>query len=982
MLPAHCHVLACGRDVDLTPATLSRLGAAVNRETRTFVASPLAVFGRSAELARIERLLEAVPHGPTGAALVGPPGIGKTTLWQEAVDSAGRRGYRVLSTAPAEPDASLAFSALGDLFDELPDAVLRDLATPQRAAIKAALFLSGPAATADPAALPRAVLNVLRQLSHSGPLVVAIDDEQWLDRPSARVLAFALRRIGDEPICLLLSRRADTDGALWTEVRDAFASGVEVVELAGVDLTTAHRLLGELIEGKIPRRLLERVHEVSGGNPLYVRALGTELGRQGGDAGDWHKLPIPSTLADVIAQRLEDVRAGAEAPLFAVAALAHPTHALLAAALEEFDISDLDDAIAAGVIEIAGERIRFSHPMLASVHYASVPARERRDLHLRLAGAVSTREERAMHLALGSEAPDEDVAGELEAVAALAARRGAPDAAAELLEQAIRLTPLDLHQPRWSRTTAAAEQHYAAGDSAQARKLLEQVLLEQPDGPTSARARLRLALVRTDDFELGASMLQQALLNAGDDDRLITEILLVSCDLSGNLGDYAGEVERARSAVISAEQLGEPGPLAAALAALGAGMFNRGEGIRHDLFKRAIELESVAGEASSTYYVPSTTYGTLLRIENDLDAARPLLEQAVERARQRGEEGGDLIPLLVRLARLESEAGNLAASDRWLAAATEAARTHVNDEMDSWLAHVQGEIAASRGDLKQARSHATEVLRLASQSGDVQMQRDGDVLLAEVELLSGEPQAAHPLLQKWRDQTIANGPWYLGWITLSLWSSDIEALIALHRLDEAQPVLDDLLARALDYPNPHAVAIARRCEGLQLAARGRPADAIEAMEAASAQHAQRPLPIEIGRTLLEKGSIERRAKRKTAAKQTLEQALAILEPLDAAIWLARTRDELGRIGLRRAAVTDGLTPAQQRVAELAAAGATNREIAQQLHMSGRSVEAHLTKVYREFGIRSRAQLAAMLASPDRGDATTVESRTPEPSRTT
>ena len=116
--------------------------------------------------------------------------------------------------------------------------------------------------------------------------------------------------------------------------------------------------------------------------------------------------------------------------------------------------------------------------------------------------------------------------------------------------------------------------------------------------------------------------------------------------------------------------------------------------------------------------------------------------------------------------------------------------------------------------------------------------------------------------------------------------------------------------RAVPYPNPHGVAIAKRCEGLLLAARGDLARAIEAMDAALAQHAQRPIPLEIGRTLLEKGSIERRAKRKTAAKQTLEQALAVLEPLDAAIWVARARDELGRIGLRRAVVTEGLTPAQ------------------------------------------------------------------------
>ena len=142
---------------------------------------------------------------------------------------------------------------------------------------------------------------------------------------------------------------------------------------------------------------------------------------------------------------------------------------------------------------------------------------------------------------------------------------------------------------------------------------------------------------------------------------------------------------------------------------------------------------------------------------------------------------------------------------------------------------------------------------------------------------------------------------------------------------------------------------------------------MDAMDAALAAHARRPLAPEVGRTLLEKGRLERRTKRKLAAKQTLEQALAILEPLGAEIWAAKARDERGRIGLRRAIAGEGLTPAQQRVAELAAAGLSNREIASTLYMSQRSVEAHLTKIYREFGVRSRAQLVAAL-SADRTSA--------------
>jgi DNA-binding CsgD family transcriptional regulator len=213
-----------------------------------------------------------------------------------------------------------------------------------------------------------------------------------------------------------------------------------------------------------------------------------------------------------------------------------------------------------------------------------------------------------------------------------------------------------------------------------------------------------------------------------------------------------------------------------------------------------------------------------------------------------------------------------------------------------------------------------------------------------------------------REAFLSSGFGFIGSLSLGLWSVDVEALIALGRLDEAQPVLDDLLARAKRSGNPNAVAIAERCRGLLLAARGEVAAGIEAMEAALAAHEQRRLEPEVGRTLLELGVLQRRAKQKSAAKRSLEGALAIFEPIGAAMWVDRARDELGRIGLRRAVVTDGLTPAQERVAELVAAGMSNREIASTLYMSVRSVESHLTKVYREYGVRSRAQLVAAIAA--------------------
>ena len=170
--------------------------------------------------------------------------------------------------------------------------------------------------------------------------------------------------------------------------------------------------------------------------------------------------------------------------------------------------------------------------------------------------------------------------------------------------------------------------------------------------------------------------------------------------------------------------------------------------------------------------------------------------------------------------------------------------------------------------------------------------------------------------------------------------------------------------------NPHAVAVEHRSRGLLVAARGETEAAIRSMELALAEHARRTMPLELGRTLLEKGTLERRVRRKSAAKRSLEQALTVLEPLEAGILIARARDELGRVGLRRAARTGGLTPAQTRVAQFVVSGLTNREIAAMLYMSTRTVETHLTKIYRELGIRSRAQLAGAMAQ--RAEVTAAE----------
>jgi DNA-binding CsgD family transcriptional regulator len=910
----------------------------------------------------VEQMLDAVACAPAGLAIEGAPGIGKTTVWRAAAESARRREYLVLEAAPAEPDAPLAFAGLGDLFERLPEDVLQGLSGPQRRAVDAAIFDNEAGEPPpDPEALPRAILAVLRRLSAERPLVVAIDDEQWLDRASARVLGFALRRLRDEPVGVLLTRRSDSDGALWPQLAGVVgSSAMSTAILDQLEERAFGRLLESHLNGTISPPLLRRIHESAGGNPLYGLIIADELEPSGVHPASTRGLPIPRTLTDAIGRRIEQVDPRGRDALLVVALVSRPTLASLQAAIPDFSLTDLDSAEQAGVIEIQGESVRFTHPLLASAHEQSVLAARRRELHRVLAEVVSGQEERAYHLALGAEVPDQEIAETLERASDMAARRGAPEVAAELLEHAARLTPMAGRETHNRRLVAAAEQYWLAGARAEARTRLEALVREMPEGPSRARALAQLGYIRNDDFDLGTALLEQALIEAGDDHRLRADIESKLGQLYSNIGDYFGMLAHAESAVASAERAGDPASLAVALGEQGLDMFWTGQGIDRDVFSRAIELERRCVD-TPTMFLPSSDLAIAVLFDDELETARPMHERMVQRAIDRGEES-ELGYVLIGAALLEWLAGNLQAAERYLARAVELARQQVNDELDTWIAYQEGLHAAGRGELARARELIQHAFDLATASGNVQFVAWTTIGLASLDLWSGEPEQAHQRLNPFRERMLERGLRFIGSLTLPMWSTDIEALIALGRLAEAERVLADLHDRAAQSDNPHAVAIAHRCHGQLLAARGDVAGATEMMDAALEAHRRRPIPLELGRTLLEKGALQRRAKQKGAAKRTLEEALSVLELLEAHLWIDRARDELGRIGLRRAVVSEGLTPAQTRVAELAASGLSNQEIAGTLYMSTRTVESHLTKIYREYGVRSRAQLVNELLS--------------------
>ena len=457
-------------------------------------AQPELLLGRKAELAQIAAFLEAEP--PAALVLEGEAGIGKTRVWEEGVRMASAPGGRVLAVRAAGSEVQLSFAGLADLLGGVVDEALPGLPAPQRHALEAALLLvEAEGELPDARAVAAGLLTVLRLLSATAPLVLAIDDLQWLDSSSGGALRFALRRLETEPVRLLATVRGSPGGPLPLELERAFGDDRLLrIALAPLSLGTLHELLRARLGLNLPRPALVRVAEVCSGNPFFALELGRELQRRGARPAAGEPLPVPSNLRQLVRDRIARLPARTRLLVLSAAALAHPTVAILAAASGDA-AADLDRAVRGGVLEVEGERVRFTHPLLAAATYSQASASDRRAVHRALARAATEPQERARHLALAATGASEDIAAALDDAAVHARRRGAPDAAADLCEQAIRLTPAKRTTDRYRRTLTAAEYRFLAGDTARARSLLDDLVAAAPPGPGRARALLLLARI-------------------------------------------------------------------------------------------------------------------------------------------------------------------------------------------------------------------------------------------------------------------------------------------------------------------------------------------------------------------------------------------------------------------------------------------------------------------------------------------------------
>ncbi|MEU1268629.1 LuxR family transcriptional regulator [Streptomyces sp. NPDC005799] len=909
-----------------------------------------AIFGRERELAALAKLLDDVVDGPAVLALWGEAGIGKTTVWAAGLADAEARGYAVLACRAAAAEVRLSYAGLADLFADVGGDDVALLPWPQRRALDAALLrgIDDDSRSPEARAVATGFLSALDRLAVRMPVLVAVDDVQWLDEPTRRALAFAVRRCRG-PVAVLTAGRDGGRPDQRGEIRPRDRARLRRVFVGPLSLGALHHVLMGNLGRSFPRPVLLRIAQASGGNPFYALEIARSL-----DIRKTARTTFPDSLRAVVRDHIGALEPKVQEALLVASALAAPALDLIGRACGGVDAAEvLGAAEDAGVVELSGGCARFTHPLLANGVYTEASPTTRRALHRQLSGLVDDVEERARHLALAVTGPETEALAALDAAAAQARRRGAAGAAAELLELAIGLGADDP-----LRRVQAAHDHFHADDPLRARDLLERAITDLGPGPgrAGALALLGTILYEVDDYAQAIDTLERAFDDAGDDPRLRAEIALelsVALNNGGRMGDGIPYV---MLAVQESERVGDDGLLAEALAASAMSRFLAGQGVDEAALGRALALED-PDRRSHAVLRPSLNAALMHLWTHRVDEARAGLAGLREWCLQRGEES-DLWFMSYHAITAALWSGDVETAQGLAADMTERALMAGTERLRANALGAQALVAAWVGRFEEARAVGEEAVAILTKAGMASGLLFMASTLGMLALSIGDPGGAARWLAPAAAAMVEMG---LGEPACVPFLPDAaEALIALGRLAEAELLVERLETSGRGPDRAWAEAVGARTRGLLAAAAADLDAARSAYERALVAHDRLPLPYEKARTLLLLGQLQRRRNERLAARATLEEAAGAFDMVGAALWAHNARTELDRLGSRSGPV-DALTPTEQRIAELAASGLTNREVATALVISPKTVEANLSRAYRKLGIRSRAQLGAWLA---------------------
>ncbi|EAP97099.1 putative transcriptional regulator [Janibacter sp. HTCC2649] len=904
------------------------------------------LMGRVDEQRTLDALMSGARVGRSGVlVLSGDAGIGKSALLSYARSRAD--GFKVLTGVGTASEHDLPFAGLARVLQPLLGAI-DDLPEPQAHALGVALAMRTEG-VADRFAVSAAALTLVTRAAESGPLALVVDDAHLLDTPSAQALAFVARRVLVDAVVVLVAVRP-RESEIW--------AGLPTLDVGPLDAEAADRLVDEAAPGLLTAEQRRRLMAMSAGNPLAIRALAQEPeGLTGVAFGQ--TVTVPVVVADAFSRRTAGL-SPKELRVLQMAVIADgdvPTigAACVAAGL---DLAGLARAEDLGIVTVSPYRVEFTHPLVASAVYATIPAGERRRLHTLVADSLSPgdRDRRAWHRSEAALGLDDAVARELDDVGARASARGAFAVASSAHERAATLSEDAASRAR--RFFAAGEAAWLAGEDARAPALLDEAARHAPDAGQRARAHAMAGQVAarggslTQARDLLLSAAGDAESDAPDEAMLMYAAAVDACFYLLDSGSARAVAERLSD--LGARTGGDPSRRAAAVAAIAVGMARviAGEPGMQEL-RAGVDALAIRQDPSP-FYADFAVAGLLYLRE--VGASRDLLRETIE-TRRRNSELGQLPHLLFHLARGDATTDRWAWAEAGYSEAVGLAREFGQlTELGASLAGLAA-LYSRQGRVEECHQHAAEAVRVG-EGRDLNLAAAwADFARAELELSLGEVDSAiegFTALEQRLDDLGVGDP------DLSSGPELVEALLRKGNRARATEVQVAFQARARHKGLPWSLARAARATAL-LGSDDEIDDLFGlALTLHGDGHGEGDDAFERARTLMLHGARLRRARRRVDARVPLQQARATFDALGARRWSDVVSAELEATGLTARARTAGpvvdLTARELQIAELLAEGRTTRETAAALFLSPKTVEYHLRHIYTKLDITSRAEL--------------------------